>query len=162
MYFDHRDVAANTGAWFKSINKRSMTITIEIAGDDEILEDFKQDLSEEAFKLIDKDGCVTLPMKYEVCPTCNGKGRHVNPSIDAHGITAEEWDRDWDYEDREMYLNGSYDVTCYECNGTNVVPEINKERLSPATREIVDLVERQRAEEASYVRMCMMERAMGA
>ena len=42
---------------------------------------------------------VTVALKYEVCSTCEGKGKHVNPSIDgridsmledrAHG----EWER---------------------------------------------------------------------
>lgn len=66
----------------------------------------------------------SFPAVMKVCGTCEGKGTHVNPSIDAHGITAEEWDRDWSYEDRDNYMNGFYDVTCYECGGNNVVPKV--------------------------------------
>lgn len=165
MYFDSRDVAANTNKWYKSYDERSMTLKIEVACDDEVYEDLKDSLSAEAYKLIDpNDGCVTLRMKFEVCPLCNGKGRHVNPSIDAHGICADEWDRDWSYEDRESYMSGAYDVTCYECNGNKIVPEIDKNPYfyTDAIKEVVELVDALRAEEASYVQMCMMERAMGA
>lgn len=56
--------------------------------------------------------------KFEVCPTCNGKGSHVNPSVDADGITAEDM-----YDmDMEAYMDGDYDVECYGCFGKRVVP----------------------------------------
>lgn len=51
-----------------------------------------------------------VPAVYQVCETCDGKGSHVNPSIDAHGITAEEWSEEWDDESRQGYLAGDYDV----------------------------------------------------
>lgn len=64
-----------------------------------------------------------IPFEWEVCGTCRGKGQHVNPSIDAHGITAEEWDQ-WSYEEQEEYRNGYYDVPCYECKGRRVSPAL--------------------------------------
>lgn len=164
MYFDHRDIAANTRKWYESYDEKTMTIRISVACDDEVYEELKECLGEEAHKLIDEDGCVSLPMYFVVCSTYNGKGKHVNPSIDAHGITAEEWDRDWSYEDREMYLDGFYDVSCYECGGKRVVPEIDSKGycFTTAMKEIKELIDDNIAEEASYTRMCMMERAMGA
>ena len=57
-----------------------------------------------------------VPARFEVCSTCKGKGSHVNPSIDSHGITGDEWD-EWGYEEQDAYMNGAYDVTCNECNG---------------------------------------------
>ncbi len=165
MHFDHRDIAANTSKWYKSFDEKTMTIKVEVACDDEVYEELKESLSEGAYKLIDpEDGCVTLRMEFVVCPTCNGKGKHVNPSIDAHGITAEEWDRDWSYEDRENYMSGVYDVQCYECNGRRVVPEVDKTPyfFTKEVKEIVELIEDGIADEAEYVRTCMMERAMGA
>jgi hypothetical protein len=45
----------------------------------------------------------------------------VNPSIDAHGIGAEEMDELGD-DFREDYLSGVYDVRCAECGGERVVP----------------------------------------
>jgi hypothetical protein len=43
----------------------------------------------------------------------------------SNGITAEEWDRDWSYEDRENYLSGMYDQPCpgdgiYPCENGKV------------------------------------------
>ena len=65
------------------------------------------------------DGKHEIPAVYEVCPTCDGKGSHVNPSIDSHGISAEEM-----YDDPEFaedYFGGAYDVSCNECEGRRVV-----------------------------------------
>lgn len=165
MHFDHRDVAANTRNWYKSFDETAMTVEVEVACDDEVFEELEESLSKEAYKLIDQEtGCVTIRVKFGVCPTCNGKGTHVNPSIDSHGITADEWDRDWSYEDREAYMSGGYDVSCYECHGKRVVPEINRDKyyFTDAIKEIVEIVESGIADEADYVRTCMMERAMGA
>lgn len=78
-----------------------------------------------------------LPIRFCVCGTCEGSGKHVNPSIDAHGITSEEWDRDWDPEEREGYFRGDYDVTCSECNGERVVPEIDEEGANKETLKIL-------------------------
>lgn len=76
---------------------------------------------------------VELPGKYEVCGRCQGKGSHVNPNIDGHGITAEEWwGPDWDDESREMYMSGGYDVSCYECHGKRVVLVVDEERCDKA------------------------------
>lgn len=162
MYFDARDVAANSTSWYSSINSKAMTITIEVIIDDDTFKNLKETLSLEAFNLIDKDsGCVTLPMKYIVCPLCYGKGKHVNPSIDSHGITASEWN-EWDQEERDLYINGGYDVICYQCNGERVIPEINESLLSNSEKEIVKIIEENRNSERMFNNMCMMERMMGA
>lgn len=63
---------------------------------------------------------VTISAKYEVCPTCEGRGKHVNPSIDCGGITESEW-AEWGHEERDMYTSGGYDVICNQCNGLRVV-----------------------------------------
>ena len=57
---------------------------------------------------------------WDVCPTCKGNGKHVNPSIDASGLTSEDFNDDPDFA--EDYRSGMYDVTCYECHGKRVVP----------------------------------------
>jgi len=55
----------------------------------------------------------TLSAKYEICTRCRGKGSHTNPSIDGHGISADEWNGPgWDDESRDMYLSGGYNVGC--------------------------------------------------
>lgn len=56
-----------------------------------------------------------IRLRWKVCETCDGRGTHVNPSIDAHGISSEDFDEDPDF--REEYMSGMYDVPCYECSG---------------------------------------------
>ena len=73
-----------------------------------------------------KDEGLHVPVRFGVCETCEGRGTHVNPSIDAHGIGAEEWMHDWDDEEREGYLNGRYDVECAECKGLRVVEVLDE------------------------------------
>lgn len=68
---------------------------------------------------------IVLRAVYEVCDTCNGKGTHVNPDIDAGGICGDDdfWHDDYDDETGESrYMRGDYDVACYECHGKRVVP----------------------------------------
>jgi hypothetical protein len=78
---------------------------------------------------LDEEFEVEVPIRFEVCPTCEGRGRHVNPSIDSHGISVEEFYEDPDFA--EDYMSGVYDVPCYECGGKNVVPEIDEQRCDP-------------------------------
>lgn len=87
-------------------------------------EGFAQRLAKLAVTDGDDEDKLFLPFKFEyaVCGTCDGRGTHVNPSIDAHGISSDEFDDDPDF--RENYFNGMYDVTCYECYGKRVVPNI--------------------------------------
>jgi len=70
---------------------------------------------------------VQLPSKRIVCPRCKGEGTHVNPNVDGHGISSEDFDADPDF--RENYFNGVYDVSCEECKGNKVVDEIDDEYL---------------------------------
>ena len=60
-----------------------------------------------------------LGVTAEVCPLCNGTGRHVAPNVDMCGLSDEDFDEDPDF--RESYMNGDYDVECYQCGGNNVV-----------------------------------------
>lgn len=135
---DHRDLAAHTQKWYTSIDLDKMTATVEAW--DENGDEFE----------------IEVPVKFEVCPTCNGKGKHVNPSIDAHGITGEEFAEDPDFA--EDYFRGRYDVTCYECGGRNVVPEIDESTCPKENLELVRNVQRSRAE---WAREEAYERRMG-
>ena len=86
----------------------------------------------------DDDEEVEIPSRFEVCDRCAGRGTHVNPNIDGHGITADEWwGPDWDDESREMYLSGGYDVTCQECDGARVVLVPDLERLEREDPELL-------------------------
>jgi hypothetical protein len=131
---DRRVIAGNTGDWYEDFDPRRM---LAVAKWDEYEDE------ERAPRLI--------PVEYTVCPTCEGKGKHVNPSIDASGLTWEMEDRDF----REDYLNGVYDVPCYQCHGIRVVP-------MPADKEDQQAMERWLRDELDYQAMCAAERRMGA
>jgi hypothetical protein len=119
---DHRDIAALRGNWYKQLDGRGMTAVVELFTDD-------GDTSED----------VTVRVEWGVCPTCHGRGSHVNPSIDAHGLTDEDFDADPDFA--EDYLRGKYDVSCNECGGRRVVPvpaddDPNRDRVFERQAEI--------------------------
>lgn len=80
------------------------------------------------------DGLRTLllPGTNRVCPRCAGVGRHVNPAIDSHGISPEEFEEDPDFA--EGYFSGRYDVPCEECAGERVVGDVNLQALPKALR----------------------------
>ncbi len=100
-----------------------------------------------------------VPVKYAVCETCEGRGTHVNPSIDAHGIGAEEWANDWDDEEREAYHSGRYDVSCAECKGVRVVEVLDEER---AESEVIAAWNQWQRDSWSSYAESEAERRMGA
>lgn len=124
--------------WFDSFDERAMTVT---------LEGFDAETGED----------LVVPVKYEVCGTCDGKGSHVNPSIDSHGIGPEEFDEDPDFA--ESYFRGDYDIPCAECHGRRVSVELDEARAGKAlSQQIYDYL----ADRASYAAECAAERRMGA
>ncbi len=58
--------------------------------------------------------------EWVVCDLCRGKGAVVNPSIDAGGLTAEDFAEDPDF--MEGYLSGMYDIQCPRCAGRTTIP----------------------------------------
>jgi len=104
----------------------------------------------------DELGIEKVPMKKVVCPTCRGEGSHVNPSIDSHGLTAEDFEQDPDFE--EGYREGRYDVACYECDGLRVVDDFDFDRCPKLQKEWEEYVDDAQADHATE----MAERAMGA
>lgn len=103
-----------------------MTITFTRYIDDENDPDYDPDCDVEVEEKV--------PGKYEVCGRCTGKGTHVNPAIDGHGITSEEFEQDPDFE--EAYFGGVYDVPCYECKGKRVVLVVDEEKAKAADPEV--------------------------
>jgi hypothetical protein len=100
------------------------------------------------------EGGVRVPIHFEVCETCSGKGTHVNPSIDSGGLSADDFAEDPDFA--ESYFAGHYDVPCYECNGQRVVPVIDwpeegplaevQKRLEEREKSLADMRATERAE----------------
>ena len=103
--------------------------------------------------LLDGNTGEVYPAKYEVCPVCDGKGKHVNPDIDRNGLTAEDFAEDPDFA--ESYRSGVYDVACNGCGGRRVVlvpkHEDGKQALADAWQE-----------DAQYRAEVAAERRMGA
>ena len=62
---------------------------------------------------------IHIRFKNIVCPMCDGGGTIVNPSIDAGGLSPEDFDEDPDFE--YHYRRGTFDQTCPQCCGRNVV-----------------------------------------
>ncbi|MHC4400503.1 MAG: hypothetical protein ACYTG0_12570 [Planctomycetota bacterium] len=87
--------------------------------------DFDQDRMVLYFETEDEE-LVEIPACYEVCPTCRGKGSHVNPSIDDCGLSREEFDEDPQFA--RDYFSGRYDQRCNECGGKRVVPVPDEKR----------------------------------
>jgi hypothetical protein len=69
-----------------------------------------------------------LPTVFDVCDLCRGTGSVVNPSMDAGGLTEEDFDRDPDF--REEYFSGMHDITCPQCRGKRVIPVVNEAGMS--------------------------------
>lgn len=99
---------------------------------------------------------IALPSKFDVCPVCEGKGTHVNPSIDAGGLTARDFDDDPDF--REDYLGGRFDQTCNRCGGKRVVPVVDEDRCPP---EDLEAYYGKLDDDAAYRAECEAERRAG-
>lgn len=78
---------------------------------------------------------IELPSKWMVCPTCQGKGTHVNPSIDSGGLV---YDDRADLEFVDDYMAGNYDVQCSQCEGRTTVLGIDFDRMSADERRMWD------------------------
>jgi hypothetical protein len=117
------DVREVNHRWYSRFDSRAMTLEIDDAGPD--------------------GETLTIPAKYEVCDICDGRGKHVNPAIDGHGLSREDFDEDPDFA--EAYWRGDYDQTCVECHGERVVPVIDRDRCAPA-----ELAAAEAAENAHY------------
>jgi len=112
--------------------------------------------------MVDENGYdvdLILPIRFEVCSTCKGRGTHINPSIDSNGITGDEWN-EWDDDEREGYMGGRYDIACLECNGEKVIPVVAECRLSDYQKKMYEQYQKKIADDIAYERECAMERRM--
>ena len=94
-------------------------------------------------------------IEWVVCSGCQGRGEYVNPSIDSHGLSQEDFDQDPDF--RDDYRSGVYNVTCELCKGRAVMPELPEadDILRTARDKFLDQMHSWDAESH-------MERMMGA
>jgi hypothetical protein len=96
----------------------------------------------------DEEVVEALPVKFEVCGLCDGTGSHVNPSIDSGGLSSDDFYDDPDFADD--YGSGRYDVTCYECGGKRVTPEIDTGRLNARQKEVLEELGQRAQDDAEY------------
>ena len=68
-----------------------------------------------------------------ICDLCHGEGTHVNPAIDGHGLSREDFDDDPDFA--ESYMRGDYDVPCAQCGGSGKVRESELAAIHERQRE---------------------------
>lgn len=125
---DSRTNAKN--AW-EDYDERSNTIAISWTKYDD-----EHDTEEEEM--------LKLPAKLELCDLCNGKGKVVNPSIDAGGLSQDDFYDDPGFE--EDYFSGVHDISCPQCRGKRVVPVVNYDGLSREEKEEFDKYQREQAE----------------
>lgn len=104
--------------------------------------------------------CVDVPIKFDVCSVCQGKGTHVNPSIDAGGLSREDFDDDPDFE--RDYFGGTYDVQCYGCNGKRVEAVLDRDGvLTDEQRKAIAYLDDGADADAEYDAECEAERRAG-
>ena len=96
-YSDERVMAVNRKKWYESLDDNRMIATVDIDGE-----------------------MRKVPFTYGVCPLCDGKGSHVNPSIDSNGLTAEDFNEDPDFA--ENYFSG-IPGPCGSCDGNDHGPD---------------------------------------
>ena len=141
MSYDHRDYAHIRNNGIVRTDERAMLVELLVGEDEEGVEIVME-----------------IPFVWAVCGTCGGKGRHVNPNIDRHGLSREDFDEDPDFA--EDYFNGAYDQPCSRCGGSRVEPELKP--ITDAEKAHVEAWYKSIEEEYAYARMCAAERAMGA
>jgi hypothetical protein len=140
---DPRDEQARHGNWWQSYSAEDKTITVSVT-DPETGDEIE----------------AIFPMKFRVCGLCEGRGSHVNPAIDAHGISGQEFAEDPGFA--EEYFRGAYDVTCYRCGGQNVEPTIDEGSLSEEQKALLKLHHKRQEQEARWRAEEAWERRMGA
>lgn len=160
--------------WYSRFDEERMVIVLEEAtrrkvsdhefegseeyeGDDElcaVCQHKSEDHAEDSDAMFMGD--LEIPAVYEVCGTCDGKGKHVNPSIDAHGLSREDFDEDPGF--REDYFSGRYDIQCNECHGARVTPVVSDHAPEELKRIAEKWIDDLRDMEACYE----AERRMGA
>lgn len=123
---------------------------------------FRSDLMILEIDLYDHDDTLitaTFPAKWQVCHICEGRGKHVNPSIDCNGLSKEDFDRDPDF--MEEYLSGVYDITCNNCRGRNVEPVLAPEKFNSTHQYWYSLLEEHMRLEQLHQQEIEAERRMG-
>lgn len=131
QFFEERRNLSNDPRYRAS--QRRTVVTVEKAGRDRSIivvdECILEGLIDDGHVPEGHDGRFEVATHNEVCGVCNGSGTCVNPSIDAGGLSREDFEDDPDFE--EAYFEGAYDITCPECKGQRVVPVVDADAARP-------------------------------
>jgi len=130
--------------WFDRLNENTMHAELSQLIIDILWETAQQDTDPEIPS--------EVRFHFETCGRCEGRGRYVNPSIDGHGLSAEDFAEDPDFAD--AYFSGVYDITCNECQGRRVVPVPDDEAVMAAYHKHLNY-------EAAYEAEIAAERRLG-
>jgi hypothetical protein len=125
---DPRDEERAMGKWYDHFDRDRMILTFTYVDDE------------------DEERELKLPAVFEVCDLCGGRGKHVNPGVDAGGISQEDFYDDPDFA--EDYFGGMYDVPCYRCGGKNVEPVVDMAQLSRDQQALWNKIQSDREYEA--------------
>ncbi len=114
--------------------------------------------------LVDAEGDyhrLDLPTKWAICPECDGDGHCLPHGMRGYGYTQEEWDRDWDHEDRQRYFSGGYDVQCDVCHGSGKVQSTDWESVVARSPKLYELLMKFCDMEHRFATQEAYERKMG-
>ena len=115
---DRRDHTDSYKWWDEiSPDRRKVTLRFGFLDEDDKLVSVDEDLEEVERKW--------YHIKWVVCTMCQGRGAYVNPSIDSHGLTREDFDEDPEFHDD--YMSGVYNIPCGLCGGRAVEPEFDED-----------------------------------
>ena len=113
--------------------------------------------------LREADGTVpdylVLPAHPEICKTCEGRGRHVNPSIDGQGL--DPHDPDLDESFWADYWSGGFDVQCKMCDSGKVL-RLSQESSDPRVQAVREALESYYTDLYESEAIEAQERACGA
>lgn len=148
--YDHRDYSdIGIESYVERKNEENMTIVLKLEEYEDSDGNYVMEATQE------------FPLKYEVCPTCEGKGKHVNPNIDRNGITSSEM-HELGPQFRDDYLSGRYDVTCSGCKGKRVSPCIKEDYLNENQKHFLKEIHSQIEADYEFRSLQLAERRMGA
>jgi hypothetical protein len=106
-------------------------------------------------KIYDENGdTLEISARWEICPVCDGEGKH---SLALGCITGSEWE-EWSPEEREYYGAGKYDQRCSDCDGSGKVLGPDFENMTEEEKESWESYQNELANERAE---CNAERRMG-
>ncbi len=112
----------------------------------------KEDHERQVLIVETEDGDEEYKAEYQVCPDCDGKGKYVNPAIDSHGLSTEDFAEDPDFQ--EDYFGGIYDITCRSCKGRRVILAPTTDEGKAAVAEIIQEAREYQMEVAAERHAC--------